>query len=80
MEREPRKFSSDDEPPKGVSKKAIHVMILLLFLIAAFIIFFPSPAKTDDRDGTDADTGNTELSSVDIAVSDGVFWYARGFV
>jgi hypothetical protein len=74
MEREPRKFDFDDEPPKGVSKKAIHMIILLLFLIAAFIFFFPSPSGSGDRDGTDTGNAeNAELSGVDIAASDGAF-------
>jgi hypothetical protein len=59
--REPRKFKFDDEPPKGGSKRAIHTIILLLFLIALLIWFFPDFFKdTDER----SDARNAEISSV----------------
>jgi hypothetical protein len=61
-QREPRKFNFKDEPPRGGgSKRAIHTIILLLFLIALLIWFFPEFFK-DAGDRSDA--RNAELSSV----------------
>jgi hypothetical protein len=63
-EREPRKFNYKDDVPKGVSKKAIHMIILLLFLIAAFLFFFPSPSGGDGRDdGAASETGNAAVAA-----------------
>ncbi|MDR2088861.1 MAG: hypothetical protein LBP73_05860 [Clostridiales Family XIII bacterium] len=66
-EREPRKFDYKDEPPKGVSKKAIHMIILLLFLVAAFLFFFPSPRGEGERNGGES---NAALSSAGLAAAD----------
>jgi hypothetical protein len=60
-EREARKFDYAVGPPKGVSKKAIHVILLLLFLIAVFLFFFPGSAETGAPRGADSDTVNAEF-------------------
>jgi hypothetical protein len=65
-QREPRKFNFKDEPPKGGSKMAIRTIILLLFLIALLIWFFPEFFRdTDDR----SDVRNAESSSVGGAIA-----------
>ncbi|MDR2770641.1 MAG: hypothetical protein LBB57_01225 [Clostridiales Family XIII bacterium] len=77
-ERKPRKFNYDAGPQRGVSKKAIHMIILLLFLIAVFLFFFPNPAETDAP--PDADSDIAEFSSAGIAASriaDGIWLGAR---
>jgi hypothetical protein len=76
-EREPRKFDYDDEPPRGVSKKAIHMIILLLFLIAVFIFFFPGTKGSGAPGGADKDAENTEFSSADIAGPEAAVVYGR---
>ncbi|MDR1245640.1 MAG: hypothetical protein LBK57_01265 [Clostridiales Family XIII bacterium] len=60
-ERKPRKFNFDNEAPKGAGKRAMRVIILLLFLIAALIWFFPDFFK--DASGQSGAV-NTEFSSV----------------
>jgi hypothetical protein len=50
--RKHRKFDYKDEAPKGVSKRAIRMIILLLFLIAAFLFLFPNPSEADGREGS----------------------------
>jgi hypothetical protein len=62
-EREPRKFNYDDGPPGGIGKKAIHMIILLLFLIAVFLIFFPGPRGSNRQDGAEPDAENAAPSS-----------------
>jgi hypothetical protein len=47
--RKPRKFDYDDKAPKSVSRKVIRMIVLLLFLIAAFLFFFPSPSDEGGR-------------------------------
>ncbi|MDR2296381.1 MAG: hypothetical protein LBD95_06235 [Clostridiales Family XIII bacterium] len=66
-EREPRKFDYNEGPPKGIGKKTIHMIILLLFLIAAFLFFFPGRSGTDAPAGGNPNAEDTEFSSTGVA-------------
>jgi hypothetical protein len=85
-ERKPRKFDHDDDPPRGVGKRAIHTIILLLFLIAALIFFFPNffmnPNRSEERDGAESNAENAEnaeFSSAGVAGADDVVRFAIRF-
>jgi hypothetical protein len=73
-ERESRKFDYKDEPYRGPGKRAIHMIILLLFLIAALIFFFPgffsSPKGADEAAGEGSNAESTEFSSAGVAAFD----------
>ncbi|MDR1573596.1 MAG: hypothetical protein LBS24_04750 [Clostridiales Family XIII bacterium] len=76
-ERKPRKFNFNGDPPRSAGKRAIHTIILLLFLLAALIFFFPNfftgPNRADERDSAEPNAENeenAELSSAGVAWAD----------
>ncbi|MDR2354769.1 MAG: hypothetical protein LBE16_01100 [Clostridiales Family XIII bacterium] len=77
-EREPRKFDYDDRPPRGFSKKAIHMIILLLFLIAAFLFFFPNADEADRQSDAAPDAEKTVLSSMDAVPAEAAAGFRAG--